>query len=148
MPPPPQYVMLPQLQRTGHCMINHYVKIWKLRLGDANNMHPLSWGGTKGKDLGFLNITCYFQILTREVYRFWDRGRFKINCLTSKQTLQNFFVDKRQYMSQKFGCSHSFVVTKFAALILVLLVLTDVIFTLSTIRLIDFLSDHLNFWTY
>ena len=40
-----QYVMHPQLQSTCHYS-NPYVKnIWHMRLGGANNMHPLSWGG-------------------------------------------------------------------------------------------------------
>ena len=45
--------MYPQLQSTCHYMVNFYVKIWHVRLGGANNMHPLSWGGgggTNGKD--------------------------------------------------------------------------------------------------
>ena len=51
--PPPQYVMLLQLQSTCHYLVNDYVKIWHVCLGCANNMHPLSWeggGGTNGKD--------------------------------------------------------------------------------------------------
>ena len=40
----PQYAMHPQLQSTCHYIIIHYVKIWHVRLGDENNMHPLSWG--------------------------------------------------------------------------------------------------------
>ena len=39
---PPPYVMLPQC--TCHCIVNHYVKIWHIRLGGENNMHPLRWG--------------------------------------------------------------------------------------------------------
>ena len=46
--PPPQYVMHPQLQSTGHYIINHYIKIWHVRLRVANNIHPLSWGGGDG----------------------------------------------------------------------------------------------------
>ena len=40
-PPPPP----PQLQSTCHYTVieNDYVKIWLLRLGRANNMHPLRW---------------------------------------------------------------------------------------------------------
>ena len=41
----PQYVLFPQLQSTCHYIENHHVKIWHVRLGDENNMHPLSWGG-------------------------------------------------------------------------------------------------------
>ena len=36
-----------QLRSTCHYMSNHYVKIWHVRLEVANNMHPLSCGGTK-----------------------------------------------------------------------------------------------------
>ena len=35
----------PQLQSTCQYIVNHYVKILHVRLGGANNMHPLSWGG-------------------------------------------------------------------------------------------------------
>ena len=38
----PQYVMRPRLQSTCHYIVNHYLKIWYVRLGDANNMLPLS----------------------------------------------------------------------------------------------------------
>ena len=44
----PQYVLRPQLQGTCHYIVNHYVKIWHVLLGDANNMRPLSWGGGGG----------------------------------------------------------------------------------------------------
>ena len=49
-PPPPQYVMRPQLQSTCHYIVNYYVKLLHVRLGGANNMRPLSWAGTNGKD--------------------------------------------------------------------------------------------------
>ena len=42
-PPPPQYVMRPQLKRTCHYIVNHHVKTWRVRLGGANNMRQLSW---------------------------------------------------------------------------------------------------------
>ena len=54
-PPPPSTLCSPQWQSTCHYIVNHYVKILHVRLGVANNMHPLSWGGgggggTNGKD--------------------------------------------------------------------------------------------------
>ena len=55
--PLPQYVMQPPVTEHVSYIVNHYVKIWVVRLGIANNMHPLSWGGgeegwmgTNGKD--------------------------------------------------------------------------------------------------
>ena len=45
----PQYVMYPQLQSTCHCLVNHYVKLWHVRLEVANHMHPLSGGGGGGQ---------------------------------------------------------------------------------------------------
>ena len=50
--PPPSTLCSTQLQSTCHYIVNHHVKIWHVRLGGANNMHPLSWGGggTNGKD--------------------------------------------------------------------------------------------------
>ena len=56
---PPQYVMLPQLQSTCHYIVNHYVKILHVHLGVANNMHPLSWGGTNGKNPFFYILGIY-----------------------------------------------------------------------------------------
>ena len=47
---PPSTLCAPQLQSTCHYIVNHYVKILHVRLGGANNMRPLSWGGTNGKD--------------------------------------------------------------------------------------------------
>ena len=46
---PPQYVMLPPV--TEHVSL-HSKSLCKniARLGVANNMHPVSWGGTNGKD--------------------------------------------------------------------------------------------------
>ena len=46
--PPPSTLCAPQLQSTCHYIVNHYVKIWHVRLGGANNMRPLSWGGGGG----------------------------------------------------------------------------------------------------
>ena len=41
----------PHLQSTYHYTVRHYVKVWHVRLGVANNMHPLRWEGcTNGKD--------------------------------------------------------------------------------------------------
>ena len=37
-----------QLQTACLYIENHYVKIWHVRLGGANNMHPLSGGGGGG----------------------------------------------------------------------------------------------------
>ena len=51
---PPSTLCSPQLQSTCHYIVNHYVKILHVHLGVANNMHPLSWGGTNGKDPFFL----------------------------------------------------------------------------------------------
>ena len=46
----------PQLQSTCRYIVNHHVKIWQVRLGGANNMRPLNWGGgTNKKDQ---NGTC------------------------------------------------------------------------------------------
>ena len=50
VPPPPSTLCSPQLQSTCHYIVHHYVKILHVHLGVANNMHPLSWGGTNGKD--------------------------------------------------------------------------------------------------
>ena len=47
---PPSTLCAPQLQSTCHYIVNHYVKLLHVRLGGANNMRPLSWGGTNGKD--------------------------------------------------------------------------------------------------
>ena len=46
--PPPSTLCAPQLQSTCHYIVNHYVKILHVRLGGANNMRPLSWGGGGG----------------------------------------------------------------------------------------------------
>ena len=47
---PAQYVIRPQLQSTGHYLLNHYVKVWHVRLGGGNNT-PTKLGpqGTNGK---------------------------------------------------------------------------------------------------
>ena len=37
----------PLVTQPCHYIVNHYVKIWHMRLGDANNRHPLSWGGAQ-----------------------------------------------------------------------------------------------------
>ena len=42
---PPSTFCAPQLQSMCRYIVYHYVKIWHVRLGDANNMQPLSWGG-------------------------------------------------------------------------------------------------------
>ena len=42
---PPSTLCSPQLQSTCHYIVNYYVKILHVRLGVANNMRPLSWGG-------------------------------------------------------------------------------------------------------
>ena len=47
-------ICAPQIQSTCHYKVNHYVKIWHVRLGwggggVANNMHPLSWEGGGGQ---------------------------------------------------------------------------------------------------
>ena len=63
----PQYVLLspppPQLQSTCLCKVNHYVKIWHVRLVGANNMHPLSWWGaqTEKIDFSFLSRSYHSQ---------------------------------------------------------------------------------------
>ena len=51
---PPSTLCAPQLQSTCHYIVNYYVKILHVRLGGANNMRPLSWGGTNGKDPEFV----------------------------------------------------------------------------------------------
>ena len=51
----PQYVMRPPV--TEHVLVNHYVKIWLVRLGGANNMRPLSWGGG-GQTEKILKLKC------------------------------------------------------------------------------------------
>ena len=51
--PPPSNLCAPQLQSTCHYIVNLYVKILYVRLGDANNIRPLSWGAQKGKDPKF-----------------------------------------------------------------------------------------------
>ena len=45
--PPERYA--PQLQSTCLNTVNHYVKIWHMRLGVANNMHTLGCGTQKEK---------------------------------------------------------------------------------------------------
>ena len=45
----PSTLCAPQLQSTCHYIVNHYVKIWPVRLGDANNMRPLRWGAQTEK---------------------------------------------------------------------------------------------------
>ena len=44
----------PPLQSTCHYVVNHHVKIWHVRWGVSNNMQPVSWCGTNGKDPKFL----------------------------------------------------------------------------------------------
>ena len=46
--------MLPQWQSTCHYIVNHYVKIMHVRLGVANNMHPLSWGHKRNRSKNFM----------------------------------------------------------------------------------------------
>ena len=46
--PPPSTLCAPQLQSTCNYKINHYGKILHVRLGGANIMRPLSWGGGGG----------------------------------------------------------------------------------------------------
>ena len=46
---PHQYVMLPQLQSTCHYIVKALCKNIARASGGANNMHPLSWGGTQTK---------------------------------------------------------------------------------------------------
>ena len=40
----------PPVQSMCYYMVNQYLKIRPMRLGVANNMHPLCLGGTNGKD--------------------------------------------------------------------------------------------------
>ena len=48
-PPPPSRLCPPQLQSTCPYIVNHYVKMWHLRLGAANDVHPLSLGAQTEK---------------------------------------------------------------------------------------------------
>ena len=52
--PPPHYDMRPPV--TEHVSLHgkSLCKIRHVRLGDANNMRPLSWGSTNGKDPKFV----------------------------------------------------------------------------------------------
>ena len=45
---PPTPVAYAPPMSACHYIVNHYEKIWHVRLGDANNMHPLSIGGGGG----------------------------------------------------------------------------------------------------
>ena len=43
---PPCTICGPQLQSTRHYIVTHYVKIWHVRMGGANNMYaPTKLGG-------------------------------------------------------------------------------------------------------
>ena len=60
-PPPPSTLCAPQLQSTCHYIVNHFLKIWHVRLGGANNMRPLNWGGTNVQDPIYLKFAiCTF----------------------------------------------------------------------------------------
>ena len=48
MPPPP-----PPVTEHESLHSNLLCKVWHVRLEGANNMRPLSWGGTNGKDTFF-----------------------------------------------------------------------------------------------
>ena len=51
--PPPQYVMLPPVTEHVSLHSKSLCKNIARASGVANNMHPLSWGGTNGKDPKF-----------------------------------------------------------------------------------------------
>ena len=46
----PPYDMSPKLHSTCNYTVNHYVRIWRVRPGVANNMHHYAGGGTNEKD--------------------------------------------------------------------------------------------------
>ena len=50
--PPPQYVKHHPVSE----QVNHYVKIWQVRLDGANNTHSLNWGGGGGGEARTENI--------------------------------------------------------------------------------------------
>ena len=39
---------VPQIQSKFHYTVNHYVKIWRVRLAGVNSIHSLSWGAGEG----------------------------------------------------------------------------------------------------
>ena len=50
------FFLLPQLQSTCNYIVNHYVKIWHVRLWSANYMHPLRWGESTNGSIFFGSI--------------------------------------------------------------------------------------------
>ena len=60
-PPPPITLCSPQLLSTCHYIVNHHVKILHMRLGGANNMHPLSWRGWGAQTEKIQNFYIIFQ---------------------------------------------------------------------------------------
>ena len=48
-----------------HYIVNHYVKIWHVRLVCANNMRPLSWGGG-AKTEGIRNHIWFLKMVARK----------------------------------------------------------------------------------
>ena len=61
--PPVFYAPVPLVTNPCHYIVNYYVEIWHMRLGDANYRHPLSWGeggGTNRKDPKTYSTVCRF----------------------------------------------------------------------------------------
>ena len=79
----PQYVMLPPLQSTCHYIKNHHVKKWHVRLGGANNMHPLSWGGHKRK---------------RSLFWKWWKSDWKVSCSNKYSCSEKFLHSGRNWI--------------------------------------------------
>ena len=87
--PPPSTLCAPQLQNTCHYIVNHYVKVWHVRLGGANNMRPLSRGGGGGTNendpLFFSTQLCNEQSTS---------GYFGASQSDTGESYQSFFFDK------------------------------------------------------
>ena len=73
-----------QLKSTCHYIVNHNVKILHVRLGGANNMRPLSWGGHKRKRS---DIQLQSKSKTSEVLKVYNNCSRK-NTRTHKHSLQ------------------------------------------------------------
>ena len=121
-PPPPHPVRYapPQLQSTCHYIVNHYVKIWHVRLGGANNMRPLSWGGgTNGKDP--FSLRKKGRNKTRITFSLADFSNMEGKLLTNKINLHvDYSPNKSNYLengSCKGGLSASHLRTTYGRLL-------------------------------